>query len=847
MSNFVHLHCHSHYSLLDGLAAPKELIDKAIKLNMSAIALTDHGNLFGAIDFYTACMERGIKPIIGYEAYVAPTACTEKKSKKGDLIYYHLTILAENNTGYQNLIQLATKAYTVGFYYKPRIDIHMLREHKEGLIILSGCMQGLIPKMILANEMDMARDTIKDMFNFFGNNFYLEIQDTQVAGQIKINDALWEMSGIRHIVPTNDVHYLNKDDYKVHDALICIGTATNIYEQKRMHSPSDQMYLKSYDEMNEIFTPNALQRTIEIAERCNVNIELNRQAHITKPDVAFFVLKEICDEKIKEYNDNYKERYKIEIEAIQKVEYAEYLLVVADFVQYCKHNNIPIGSGRGSSAGSLVCYLLGITDIDPIQYGLIFERFINTERIEPPDIDIDICQARRDEVINYIKNEYGENRVAQIISFGTMKTKQAIKDTCRVLKIPFMVANAIIKYIPDSFDGSVNDALNIDKVKWYMDEHIDKDVIADLCMIASKIEGKLRHSSTHAAGVVISDVPLQTITPLCTKTNDNGLLTQYDMYAISKLGLLKFDILGLRTITLIDDACKLANINKNTIPLDDAYTFRMLSMGETYGVFQYAGWGYTRFIKQMQPKIFNDLIHLGALFRPGLLDSGMAQEYLNRRNENWKPESTQADIDYQICPDTYGIYLYQEQIMQAVVKTCNFTMNEADILRKAIGKKDKDLMDKMLGKIQNKTLADKIVTFARYGWNKAHAVSYALLSYQTAYLKYNYSAEFFCALLNSEIEVNEKIREILQEAARYKVIVKPPNINLSDIKYTMYNRQLYSGLLSIKGIGEKACQAILNERKTGIFTSAEDLRKRIAPKLLNSVAFKALENNGVFV
>ena len=843
---FNHLHCHSHYSLLDGLASPEELIKRAVELKQTALALTDHGNMFGAIEFYTTCKEYGIKPIIGMEAYVAPIECTDKKSKKGEMVYYHITILAKNEEGYQNLIKLATLGYTLGFYYKPRIDIHLLRQYKEGLIILSGCMQGLMSRFILADEFNMARATILDFEKWFGDNFYLELQDMGIPGQDKICEFLQKRIGHVNPVVTNDVHYINKEDARAHDALLCIGTGKNIYDDKRLRIPSDEMYLKSEETMLMDFSKSAVERSAEIADRCDLEIKLNRNMHITKPQIAFFTLKEKCDAQIHKYPKSYQARYDKELEAIQTTGYAEYLLVVADFMEFARHNAIPVGSGRGSSAGSIVCYLLGITEIDPITNGLIFERFINKERIEPPDIDVDVCQARRGEIIEYLKNEYGWDRVAQIVSFGSMKTKQAIRDTCRVLQISYMVGEKITKMIPISTE-SVDAFFNRADIKDVLPKLLDTGLIQDLHQISRKIEGRLRHSSTHAAGVVIANCPLTDVVPLCKKAKDDGLLVQYDMYSISKIGLLKFDILGLKTITVINETCQLADIDKHKIPLDDSYTYVMLQRGNTFGIFQYAGWGYTRFIKEMQPRSFNDLIHLGALFRPGLLDSGMAQEYIERMH------GKQYDLLDPSLLETYGIILYQEQVMNMAVKYAGFTMNKADILRKAIGKKDKDLMDTILRQFKNgmqknkhnkefiDKMVDTIITFARYGWNKAHAVSYALLSYQTAFLKFNYSTEFFCALLNSDIANKDKLREILIEATKYKVKVKPPHVNISDIKFNMRGRELYAGLLSIKGIGEKVCQAIVIERHThGKFKDQDDLRKRIPKKALNIVAFKAL-------
>jgi DNA polymerase-3 subunit alpha len=524
---------------------------------------------------------------------------------------------------------------------------------------------------------------------------------------------------------------------------------------------------------------------------------------------------------------------------------------VADFVRFAAVNSIPIGSGRGSSAGSLICYMLGITKIDPLHYGLLFERFINVERNEPPDIDVDVSQARRGEIIEYIKNEYGTDRVSQIIAFGSMKAKLVIKDVCRVLQLPFGLGDAISKILPDPFEGNIETVFNNTNVALYLQRHLDPHIIKKLYETCQKIEGKLRHSSTHAAGVVISNTPLIDNIPMCIK-NDNTL-TQYDMYSVEKLGLLKFDILGLRTLDVIHEACTYINIRPEDIPLDDYWTYSQIREGETFGVFQYEGWGYTKFIKRMKPQNFEHLIALGALYRPGPMQSGMAEEYVKAMHDGYS-----AHLDG-ITDDTYGIYLYQEQVMQAVVKYAGFSMNEADTLRKAIGKKDAVLMETVMNKLiiklrQNKhsnnfiaDLVNKINKFARYGWNKAHAVGYALLSYQTAYLKFNHATPFFCALLNSEIDDNDRVKAIIVEALKYKVNIQNPNINISDTKFKLHNNTIFSGLSSIKGIGTKTCEAIISERDAhGNFKDILDCRNRIPPKKLNSAAMKVLIEGGCF-
>lgn len=858
MNTFCHLHVHSHYSLLDGLASPIELADRAVELGQPAIAITDHGNMYGAIDFYTTCRERGIKPIIGLETYVAPNSRFDKAAKKGEITAHHLTLLAKDNVGYHNLLHLSTKGFTEGFYYKPRIDLELLRLHHKGIICLSGCIYSKISRIILNVEqigVEYILGCMKELIDIFGDDYYIEVQDHGIPEQKQYREYLlnnFPQRNFNGIVATNDVHYINKEDAEAHDALLCIGTGTNIYDKKRIRFPTDQLYLKSRQEMEQIFPVIWLDNTVKIAKQCNVDIKLHRKMHIHIPELAFQQLKEECDVRIVQNTPNtleYQSRYEKELAAIQKTGYAEYLLVVADFIRYAKCNNIPVGSGRGSSAGSLVCFLLDITEIDPIPYGLLFERFINTERVEAPDIDVDISQTRRGEIVEYLKNEYGHDRVAQIIAFGSMKTKAVIKDVCRVLQLQYGIGDKICKTLYDPYQGSIDDVFSSNNTNPRITTGMDKETAKKLHNIARKIENKLRHPSTHAAGIVISDEPLINSVPLCVR--NKAILTQYDMYSIEKLGLLKFDILGLRTLDVIDEACQYASIKYRKIPLNDTYTYIQLRRGNTFGIFQYEGYGYTKFIKRMQPQNFEHLIALGALYRPGTLDSGMADIYIDRMHGKTHTHD-------EITKDTYGILLYQEQVMQAVVKYAGFSMNKADHLRKAIGKKDKKLMEIMMSEVYRgiteqggtpekaNIFIDNITTFARYGWNKAHAVSYALLSYYTAFLKYHYPTEFFCALLNSEINDNERMHKIRGEAAHEGVKILNPHINISTTKFVLKNGIIYGGLLAIKGIGARACEIVLEERKNGQYKDAQDLRNRIPPKQLNSLAMKALIDGGVF-
>lgn len=821
-------------------------------MHQNAIALTDHGNIFGAVDFFVACKERGIKPIIGMEAYVAPESRLIKESKKGDITAYHLTLLAKDQIGYQNLIQLSSRGFLEGFYYKPRIDMEILKLHSKGLICLSGCIYSMLSRTVLSKAEDnIIKAYMGAMFDIFGPDFYVEVQDHGIPEQKIYKEWLLQNKANLFAVASNDVHYIRQKDARAQEALLCIGTGTHIYDEKRMRFPSDQLYLKSEKEMLKLFPKEWVDRTQEIADQCNVEIELHRKTHIHDPEQAFNKLKEECDGRIGNMDKEHRERYEKELAAIKRTGYAEYLLVVADYISYCRSCGIPIGSGRGSSAGSLICYYMGITEIDPITYGLLFERFINVERVEPPDIDVDVSQERRQEVITYLKNEYGEDRCTQIIAFGSLKAKAVIKDVCRVLQLPFLLGERICRIIGEPFEGTIDDIAQMDNIIALLRAHLDQQQLEDFFYIARKLEGRLRHSSTHAAGVVISDVPLTRVIPLCKR--EDLILSQYDMYTIERLGLLKFDVLGLRTIDVIFETCGYIGAQHQNIPLNDSLTYQSLANGDTFGVFQYEGYGYTKFIKRMRPQNFDHLIALGALFRPGPLDSGMAEDFVNRMHG---AKYTSLDP---ILDDTYGILLYQEQVMHMAVKLAGFTMNEADTLRKAIGKKDKELMDAVLKKFADgmakhgydyefrEDIINRIITFARYGWNKAHAVSYALLSYKTAYLKFNYSTPYFCALLNSEIGDNDRVREIMANAVQYKVKIQSPKINISDKKFALHDGIIYGGLLAIKGIGTKACEAIVNERNAhGAFEDATDLRKRIPPKNLNSSMMKALIESKVF-
>lgn len=856
--SFTHLHTHSHYSLLDGLASPEELVVKAKKLGQTTIALTDHGNMSGIFEFYQACMKHDIKPILGYEAYVAPKSRHDKKAKKGEKTSDHLVLLAKDITGYHNLLQLATIAYTEGFYYKPRIDYEMLGIHKDGLICMSACVAGAIPRAILAEDMQRVKLHVTTLRRLFGDDFYLEVQDHGIEEQAITNKWITDNHADIKVVATNDAHYCEPYDARVHDVLLAIGTRKDIYRKDAFKFSTDQFYMKSEGEMRDLFCGEFIDTTQEIADKCNVVIDTTTKRGILDKDAAVSLLKTTCQERVQGFPQKYKERCEYEIDAICKTDYAEYIMVVADFIQFSKAIGIPIGAGRGSSASSLVCYLLGITEIDPIAHGLLFERFINIERIAPPDIDIDVCQARRGELIAYLKSAYGEDNVAQIITFGTLQAKAAVKEACGALAISVTIAGSMSKAIGEHFEGDIHDVLKIKGIQDILKNKLTPAQRNEFIYVLPKLEGRLRSASTHAAGVVVSDEKLINIVPLCKKTSSDELLTQYDMHGVEALGLLKFDILGLKTLTIIAETCDHYGLVASEIPLDDQYVYRMLSNGETHGVFQYSAWGYTKFIKRMRPSTFNHLVDLGALYRPGPLNSGMADTYIDRMK--YGTSSSDNNLD-DILIDTYGIILYQEQVMKICQRIAGFSMNEADTMRKAIGKKDADLMAEVIAQfkfcaINNMghtqdyidDLCDRLVTFARYGWNKAHAVSYALLSYQTAYLKYLYSTGFYCALLNSDLKDAKRLALTHKDALRYKIEFERPHVNISDTRYKVHNGCIYEGLQSLPGLGSRACEAIIEERNThGNFNNAEDFRIRMPSTAVNKPAFSVLVENGAFL
>ncbi len=899
-ADFVHLHLHTEYSLLDGANHLDALIKKAVELRMPAMAITDHGNLFGALEFYQKAMKAGIKPIIGCEMYVAPGSRFDKTLSAGrhEDASYHLVLLARNRTGYKNLVKLVTAGYLEGFYYRPRIDKELLAALSEGLIGLTACLSGEIPTLLLQGRYDAAKDVAEEYRTILGpDNFYLEIQDNGIPEQDKANRELIRLAkdtGIP-LVATNDCHYLSMGDHKSHDALLCIQTGKTLKEENRMRFSSETFYVKSPEEMRKSFShvPEAIANTIAIAERCNLEIELGKYhlPHFPVPDgytresyMAELARKGL-EERFKEIETvrgpgsfdagAYRKRLDHEIAMVDKMGFAGYLLIVWDFIRYAKEHGIPVGPGRGSAAGSLVAYSLRITDLDPIPFNLLFERFLNPERISMPDIDVDFCMDRRDEVLKYVTEKYGQDHVTQIITYGTMMAKGVIRDVGRVLDIPYSEVDRAAKLVPTTLNITLKEALQQEpKLK----ELTSKDPrMAELIEIALRLEGQIRHVSKHAAGVVISQEPLTEYLPLY-KGPKNEITTQFDMNAVEKIGLVKFDFLGLRTLTVINKAGELINrrlqlaplaqsepFSISRIPVDDVKTYEMLGRGETAGIFQLESSGMRDIIIKMRPQTFEDLIALVALYRPGPLGSGMVDDFIKRKKGATRISYELPALE-PILKDTYGVILYQEQVMQIASALAGFSLGEADILRRAMGKKKPEEMERqkerfLRGAAERKippTKAGKIfdlmAKFAEYGFNKSHSAAYALISYQTAFLKAHYPVEYMAALLTSEVQDTDKVVKYIYEAREMGITILAPDANQSMWDFTVVEAHdrdnvepgsaigsIRFGLAAVKNIGTSAIEAIIEAREQkGAFTSLADFCKKIDQRRVNRRVIEAL-------
>lgn len=868
---FVHLHNHSQFSLLDGASRLNEMVSRAKELNMPSIALTDHGVMYGTIKFYKEATKQGIKPIVGCEVYVAPNSRFDRGTRKEES-NYHLTLLAKNNEGYKNLMKLSSIGFLDGFYYKPRVDFEALSEHSEGLIALSGCMSGELIKNLRNNNEEAAVALIDKYAALFKDDYYIEVQNQGIEGQTEINKKLAELAANKGLglIASNDTHYVKKADSVAQDVLLCVQTGSTIEEENRLKFSTDEFYIKSYDEMYKaIPIEESLTNTIEIANKCNVEIELGKiylpDFKIEKDITLEEHLEEECfrrlPERYPEVIPEVEERLRFELDVIKKTGFAGYFLVVSDFVIFAKKNLIKVGPGRGSAAGSIVSYVLGITNIDPLKFGLLFERFLNPERISMPDIDIDFCYERRNEVIEYVGKKYGEDKVAQIITFGTMAARAATRDAGRVFNIAYGQVDKIAKLIPEIPGMTIERALkeSADLKKEYANDQTTKQIID----MAKSLEGLCRQDSIHAAGVVIAKEKLNNYVPLQQKGGAE-IVAQYTMDDIQEIGLLKMDFLGLRTLTVINNA--VANIERSTqlkididtIPLDDEKTFRMLRRGETDGVFQLESSGMRSLMTELKPTVFEDIIAVLALYRPGPLGSGMVKDFVDRKHGR-------SDINYlhptlePFLKETYGVIVYQEQVMQIAGQMAGFSMADADLLRKAMSKKDPSILREQKAKfvsgsaskgIDEKTsghIFDLVEHFAGYGFNKSHSTAYAYVSYQTAFLKANYPVEYMAALLSSIMDNKEKVAKHINECRRLKINILPPDVNESLRDFTVTADGIRFGLSAIRNVGEGAIEAIIEARESkGKFTSIYDFTEKMNLLAVNKRTIESLIKAGCF-
>lgn len=867
-SDFIHLHLHTQYSLLDGACRIPEILAIAKSHKMDSLAITDHGNMFGAIDFYLEAQKAGIKPIIGCEVYVAPQSRLDKSGSGIEDAANHLILLARDETGYQNLIKLVSIGYLEGFYYRPRVDKEILSQHAQGLIGLSACLKGEVAWLIQQKRFNDALKAADTYQNIFGKgNFYLEIQANSIPEQKTVNDALIKISKELSIplVATNDVHYPTKDKAAAHEALLCIQTQSTLDDPKHMRFQTDEFYFRSPEEMKESFRhcPEAIKNTIEIAQRCNLELDFT-QMHLPKytppegKNKEAFLL-ELCQKGLGEKglkdNPEVQARLEHELKIIKHMGFISYFLIVWDFIAYAKTQGIPVGPGRGSAAGSLVSFLLGITDLNPLKYGLLFERFLNPERLGLPDIDIDFCYERRQEVIDYVTRKYGRENVAQIITFGTMQARAVIRDVGRVMAIPYADVDRIAKMIPAELDMTLKKAMESEPELNNL--YRNDPVITKLINTASSLEGLNRHASVHAAGVIIADKPLNNYMPLF-KTGDDQVTTGYSMGTLEKIGLLKVDFLGLKTLTVIDETLKLVKktrgreIDIEKLPLDDTNTYKLLASSHTIGVFQVESSGMRDLLKKLIPERFEDLIALLALYRPGPIGSGMLDDFMKRKHGLIPIRYEHPKLE-PILKETYGIMVYQEQIMQIASALAGFSLAQADILRKAMGKKIPEVMEKqrsnfIRGCIKNEIkeltatkIFDLIEYFSGYGFNKSHSTAYALISYRTAYLKANYPVEFMTALLTSERDNTDKIVTYVNEAQQMGLKVQPPDINESEVLFKVENEStIRFGLLAIKNVGKGASESMVSAREKARFKSLEDLCGRIDLRLANRKVLESL-------
>ena len=871
--SFVHLHNHSEYSLLDGASRIGDLVRAAAEQKMKAVALTDHGNLFGAIKFYESAWKEGVKPILGCEVYLTRGSRFDRGTSGQKETYHHLTLLAKNNEGYQNLLRLVSLSYTEGFYYKPRVDRDLLRQYGSHLFCLSGCLKGEIPYLLIEDQIDKARAALEDYLQIFDpDSVYLELMENGLPAQKKANQGLLQLAkeaGVP-LVATNDCHYIHPEDAEAHDIMLCVQTGKTVDEPNRMRYASQEFYFKSAEEMKRAFdyAPEAIENTRCIADACQVEIQLGQSK---RPE---YFLPADCKQTHTEYlrnlvlagaeerygrlTEEIQQRVDYELSVIAKMGYEGYFLIVWDFVRFARSQEISVGPGRGSAAGSIVAYCLGITDLDPLEHGLLFERFLNPERVSMPDIDIDFADKRRDEVIRYVSEKYGQESVAQIATFGTLGAKMVVRDVGRALGYSATECDRVAKMIPAELGTTIDSALKQSEEMrdWAASDRKNERLIR----IAKRLEGMTRQVSTHAAGIVIANGDLRQFTPLM-KTTKGEVASQFEMKAVEKLGLLKMDFLGLRTLSIIDDTVNFLkergiDLDLKSLSLDDPAAYRLFSDARTNGVFQLESSGMKDILKKLKPGVFSDLVAVLALYRPGPLGSGMVDDFINRKHGNVKITYDHPALE-PILKETYGIILYQEQVMKIANEIAGFTLGEADKMRRAMGKKNQEQMDRLqnqfvegaLKREVSRAVAEKlwklINYFAGYGFNKSHSAAYAVLSYQTAYLKAHYPAEFMAALLTNEIHNTDRVIRFANDCRAMGIELLPPCINESEGTFMVREGKIRFGLAGIKNVGSSAVQSILSSRReAGPFRSLLDLCERVDLSAVNSKVLECLVRSG---